>query len=102
ESQIRQSSKSWLINSPFRLWTAELRIATLICSNSAGVAVRKTPFVSGHRSKARSWVSRADLVVLVRVVSFGLVLEKPFFSHSPERPLMQSNESIVFAVTSRS
>jgi hypothetical protein len=37
----------------------------------------------------------AGLIVLVLV----LVLEKPHFSHSSERPLRQSSESIVFAAT---
>jgi hypothetical protein len=47
----------------------------------------------------------AGLIVLVRRVSFVLVLvvvlvlEKPHFSHSSERPLRQSSESIVFAAT---
>jgi hypothetical protein len=71
--------------SPFRFRIAELRIAALKRSSSSGVALRKTPRVSGQRRRDNSSVSIGNgfrIVVamqLIFVLAVVLVLEKRCF-----------------------
>jgi len=65
-----------VIISPVRFRIAELRIAALKLSNSSGVALRKTPRVSGQRRRENSSVSIRDgfRIVLAMQLIFVLVL----------------------------
>jgi hypothetical protein len=77
--------------SPLRFRIAELRIAALKLSSSSGVALRKTPRVSGQRRRDNSSVSIRDgfRIVLAMQLIFVLVLEKRGFFDGFSAALMQ-------------